>query len=79
MAIGEAEKCLAGCQVTKCKFNKSSFLCSTNPMGAFGLLKKNRVDMLVLEQYVLATELWVHVSRLLVPHLDRDRWKHLTY
>ena len=21
-------------------------------------------------------ELWVHVSRLLVPHLDNDKWKH---
>ena len=25
--------------------------------------------------YILAMELWVHVSRLLVAHLDKDRWK----
>ena len=29
----------------------------------------------VLEHYVLAMELWVHVSRLLMPHPDRDKWK----
>ena len=34
MPIGKAEKCLAGCQVTKHKVNKSSLLCSTNPLGA---------------------------------------------
>ena len=70
MAIGEAEKCLAGCQVTKCKFGKSSLLCSTSHLGAFDCWK-NRVDMLVLGHYVLAMELWVHVSRLPVPHLDK--------
>ena len=32
--------------------------------------------MLVLEHYILAMELWVHVSRLPMPHLDRDQWKH---
>ena len=32
--------------------------------------------MLVLEHYILAMELWVHVSRLPVLHLDRDQWKH---
>ena len=32
--------------------------------------------MLVLEHYVLATELWVHVSRLPMLHLDRGQWKH---
>ena len=34
MAIGKAERCLAGCQVTKCKFDKISLLCSTNCLGA---------------------------------------------
>ena len=71
MAIGEAESAL---QVVK--FDKSIFLFySTNCLGAFGV-SKNRVDTLVLEQYVLAMELWVHVSRLPMPHLDRDQWKH---
>ena len=37
---------------------------------------KNRVNMLVLEHYILAMELWVHVSRLLMLHLDRDQWKY---
>ena len=32
--------------------------------------------MLVLEHYILAMELWVHVSRLPMLHLDRDQWKH---
>ena len=27
------------------------------------------------KHYILATELWVHVSRLLMPHPDKDRWK----
>ena len=72
MAIGETEKCLAGCQVTKRKLNKSSFTVLT----AWVLwIVKNRVDMLVLEHYVLAMELWVHVSRLPVPHTDQDKWK----
>ena len=30
----------------------------------------------MLKHYVSAIELWVHVSRLLVPHLDSDQWKH---
>ena len=32
--------------------------------------------MLVLEHYILAMELWVHVSRLPMLDLDRDQWKH---
>ena len=32
--------------------------------------------MLYLEHYVLAMELWVHVSRLAMLQLDRDQWKH---
>ena len=31
--------------------------------------------MLVIEHHVWAMELRVHVSRLLVPHLDRNGWK----
>ena len=37
---------------------------------------KNRVDMLVLEHYILVMELRVHVSRLPMLHWDRDQWKH---
>ena len=69
--IGEAEKCLVGCRVTKAEFSlRVLVLSSTNHLGA--LDGQKRVDMLVLEHYVLVTELWVHVSRLLMPHLDRD-------
>ena len=45
-------------------------------MGTFGLSEKNRVTMLIIEHHVWETELWVHVSRLLMLHLDRDQWKH---
>ena len=44
-------------------------------MGTFGLSKKNRVAMFVIEHHVWAMELWVHDSRLLMPHLDRNQWK----
>ena len=74
VAIGKAEKCLAGCQVTKLKIGKSSVTVLTTWM--LWSVKKNRVDMLELEHHILATELWVNVSRLLVLHLDRDQWKH---
>ena len=68
-AIGKAEKCLAGCQVTKHKFDKSSFTVLT----AWVLWSvKNRVDMLLLEHYILALEFWVHVSRLPMLHPDPD-------
>ena len=30
----------------------------------------------VLKHYILATELWVHFSKLPMPHLDSDQWKH---
>ena len=40
-AIGEAEECLAGCQVTKADFIVTvSVLSSTNCMAAFGLSEK---------------------------------------
>ena len=39
MAIGKAEKCLACCQVTKHKFDKSSFY-STNHLGALECQKQ---------------------------------------
>ena len=32
--------------------------------------------MLAIEHHVWAVELWVHVSRLLVLHLDINQWKH---
>ena len=32
--------------------------------------------MLAIEHHVWAAELQVHVSRLLVPHLDINQWKH---
>ena len=39
MAIGEAEKCLAGCQVTNHSSIRVLFH-SSNHLGAFGVLKK---------------------------------------
>ena len=72
-AIGKAKKCLVGCQVTNHNSTKWVFSVLTAWVLWF---VKNRVDMLVLEHYILATELWVHVSRLPVPHLDSDQWKH---
>ena len=40
-------------------------------MGTLWLIQNWEVG-LAIEQYVLATELWVHVSRLLVLHLNRN-------
>ena len=40
MAIGEAEKCLAGCQVTKCKFNKSFFFFAVLTTLVLWIVKK---------------------------------------
>ena len=48
-------------------------------MGTFGLSEKNRVAMLIIEHHIWATELQVHVSRLLMPHLDRDQWKRTMF
>ena len=54
LAIGKAGKCLVGCQVTELKIGKSSVTVLT----AWVLWSdKNRVDMLVLEHYILAMEL----------------------
>ena len=47
---------------------------STNHLGV--LVCQKQGGHAVLEHYVLAMELWVHVSRLPVPHVDSDQWKH---
>ena len=41
-------------------------------MGMLLVELKNWEVMLIIEQYIWAMELWVHVSRLLVPYLDRN-------
>ena len=69
MAIDEAEKCLAGCRVTKRSFDKCLLTA-----WVFWIVKTG--GHAVLEHYILAVELRVHVSRLPMPHLDRDQWKH---
>ena len=45
---------------------------STNHMGMLLVQTEIWGVVLKIEQYILATEWWVHVSRLLVPHLDRN-------
>ena len=45
-------------------------------MGTFWFYLKNRVVMLAIEHHVWAMELRVHISRLLVLHLDINQWKH---
>ena len=47
---------------------------STNCLGVLDCQKQG--GHAVLEHYVLATELWVHVSRLPMLHLDNDQWKN---
>ena len=57
--------------MTKCNCDKCF---STNCLGV--LVYQKQGGHAVLEHYILATELWVHVSRLPMPHLDSDQWKH---
>ena len=38
--------------------------------------KKNQFWFQKYKEYGCSSKLWVHVSRLLVLHLDRNQWKH---
>ena len=47
---------------------------STNCLGV--LVCQKQGGHAVLKHYILTMELWVHVSRLPMPDLDSDQWKH---
>ena len=56
-----------------------SSLSSTDRMGILLVDPKFWEVGLIIEHYILAMELQVHVSRLLMLHLDRNWWKQLVW
>ena len=74
MAIGEAKSAL---QVVKWLNVVLISVYSTNHLSV--LVCQKQGGHAVLKHYILAMELWLHVSRLLMQHLDSDQWKHFMH